>query len=81
MIGRPQPGAPAAATWDAGHLGCGELVLELKHRLEALPAGRVLKVIARDSGAAADVPAWCRLTGHELVAADHPFYLVRRREP
>lgn len=69
------------AMWDAGELGCGELVLELRRRLEAMRPGHVLKLVARDPGAPSDVPAWCRLTGHALVAADHPIYLIRRKEP
>lgn len=52
--------------WDAGSLGCGELVLELRGRLMAMP-GHVLRVIALDPGAPEDIPAWCRLTGHALL--------------
>ena len=67
------------ATYDAGHLGCGELVLELRSRLNALSAHDRLRLIARDPGAPEDLPAWCRLTGHRLVAADPPIYLIARR--
>lgn len=80
MTGAPPPGTTADATWDAGDLGCGELVLELRCRLEAMRPGQLLTLIARDPGAPADMPAWCRLTGHELVAADHPNYILRRKE-
>lgn len=69
------------AEWDAGDMGCGDLVLELRARLEALVAGRVLRLTARDPGAPADIPAWCRMTGHALVSAQHPIYLIRRKEP
>ena len=64
-------GAPIreSATWDAGALGCGELVLELRNRLRAMPGG-VLKVVATDPGAPADIPAWCRLTGNALLRQD-----------
>jgi len=54
--------------WDAGDLGCGELVLALRQRLLAMP-DRILKLVARDPGAPADIPAYCRMTGHELVHA------------
>jgi tRNA 2-thiouridine synthesizing protein A len=70
----------ADATWDAGDLGCGDLVLQLRFRMDGLPPGTVLQLIARDPGAPADLPAWCRLTGHALLAADHPVYLIRRKE-
>jgi tRNA 2-thiouridine synthesizing protein A len=55
--------------WDAGDLGCGPLVLELRKRLRKMP-GRVLKVRALDPAAPIDLPAWCRLTGNELVGQD-----------
>ncbi len=71
---------PAAATWDAGAMGCGELVLELRARLLALPPRARLRVVARDPGAPEDLPAWCRMTGHTLVHADHPTYLVQRKD-
>jgi tRNA 2-thiouridine synthesizing protein A len=66
--------------WDAGDLGCGELVLELRTRLGAMSPGQVLRLIARDPGAPQDMPAWCRMTGHTLVSHRHPVYLIRRKE-
>ncbi len=64
--------------WDAGDLGCGELVLELRWRFERLKRGQILKLTARDPGAPAEIPAWCRLTGQTLVGRHHPIYLIRR---
>lgn len=73
--------APAPeAEWDAGDMGCGELVLELRSRLGRLKPGQVLRLTARDPGAPADIPAWCRLTGQILVGRHHPVYLIRRKE-
>lgn len=66
-------------TWDAGELGCGELVLELRMRLRAMEAGELLELFARDAGANEDLPAWCRMTGHELVHARAPRFVIRRR--
>jgi tRNA 2-thiouridine synthesizing protein A len=48
--------------------------------MDALPPGAVLRLVALDPGARADVPAWCRLTGHALMTAEHPVYLIRRKE-
>jgi tRNA 2-thiouridine synthesizing protein A len=67
--------------WNAGDLGCGELVLELRERIGRLRPGQIIKLIARDPGAPADMPAWCRMTGHTLVSQDHPVYLIRRERP
>lgn len=65
--------------WDAGDMGCGDLVLALRLRLNQLPSGAVLAVRATDPAAPEDLPAWCGLTGHALVSADHPRYLIRRK--
>lgn len=76
-----QPGA-ADAEWDAGDLGCGELVLDLRKRLRAMPGG-VLRVVARDPGAPEDLPAWCRLTGNALLHHQpdtHSFWIRSRRD-
>lgn len=67
-------------TWDAGEMGCGELVLELRMRLGAMP-GRVLRLVATDAGAPEDIPAWCRMTRHELLRAEPPVFWIRARKP
>jgi tRNA 2-thiouridine synthesizing protein A len=59
--------------WDAGDMGCGELVLLLRQKLRGMP-GRTLKVIARDPGAPADLPAFCRMTGDRLIAQEPDTY-------
>ena len=63
--------------WNAGELGCGDLVLELRRRLREAP-GQVFKVIALDLGAPEDIPAWCGMTGHQLLAQEldsHAFFI------
>jgi tRNA 2-thiouridine synthesizing protein A len=67
------------AEWDAGGIGCGDLVLELRIRLQPLKPGHVLKLTATDSGAPVDLPAWCRMTGNTLIAFHHPVYLIQRK--
>ena len=76
------PDAPPAVRvdWDAGDLGCGDLVLALKGRLRDVPPGTVFTVRATDPGAILDLPAWCHMTGHEYVAEDPPIFFIRRRE-
>jgi tRNA 2-thiouridine synthesizing protein A len=66
--------------WDAGDLGCGELVIELRQRLRAMQAGEILRVHATDPGAPHDLPAWCRLTGSTLVhhaSQEHLYFICR----
>jgi tRNA 2-thiouridine synthesizing protein A len=74
------PQVHADAEWDAGDLGCGELVLELRGRMQRLRPREVLRLVALDPGAPADLPAWCRMTGHTLVSEEHPVYHIRRKE-
>jgi len=66
--------------WDAGDMGCGELVFELMIRLRAMRPRQVLKLTATDRGAPHDLPAWCRLTGNRLVRAEPPQYFIERKE-
>ena len=67
-------------SWDAGDMGCGELIVLLRKRVRALAPGGVLHLLARDPGAVEDLPAWCRLTGHLLRKAEHPFYDIERKK-
>jgi tRNA 2-thiouridine synthesizing protein A len=60
-------------------MGCGQLVFELRQRVDELGPGDRLEVVARDPGAPTDLPAWCRMTGHALVSADHPVYVIERK--
>lgn len=71
--------AQVPTQWDAGNMGCGELILELKLRLGPLSPGSTFKLIARDPGVPEDLPAWCRMTGHRLVSAAPPEFLIERK--
>ena len=66
-------------TFDAGDMGCGELVMQLRIQLQKLPPNSTLHVIAHDPAAPEDLPAWCRLTGHALTAMSHPHYTIQRK--
>lgn len=84
-LAHPQELAPAEEPradefFDAGDMGCGDLVLELRFRLKAMRPGSVLDLLAKDPGAPQDLPAWCGLTGHELMSAEHPRYRIRRKK-
>lgn len=59
----------AAQEWDAGSMGCGELLIELRNRLKRMPT-QTIRLVALDPGAPEDLPAWCRLTGNELLRHD-----------
>lgn len=66
--------------WDAGDLGCGDLVIRLRFRLKAMQPGQVPRVHATDAGAREDLPAWCRMTGETLLAHEpegHLYFIQR----
>lgn len=65
--------------WDAGEMGCAQLVIELSRRLNRMNPGERLEVVASSPGAPTDLPAWSRMTGHLLVTAEHPVYVFQRK--
>jgi tRNA 2-thiouridine synthesizing protein A len=72
-------GGQSQLEWDAGMMGCGELILELRQRLLQLPPGTTFTLIASDPGVPEDLPAWCRMTGHRLVRAAPPEFVIERK--
>lgn len=71
---------PSVENWDAGDLGCGELLFALKLRMKELRPGDLLSLVARDPGAKEDLPSWCNLTGHRLETAEPPAFLIRKKK-
>lgn len=54
--------------FDASGLSCPMPVVKAAKEMKALSAGQVLKLIATDRGALADIPAWVEDTGNHLLA-------------
>jgi tRNA 2-thiouridine synthesizing protein A len=53
---------------DARHLLCPLPVIRTQHAVAELRPGDTLEVCATDPGALHDIPAWCRVHGHEVLA-------------
>ena len=53
---------------DARGLLCPLPVIRTQERVAELAAGSELEVLATDPGTLHDVPAWCRVHGHELIS-------------
>ncbi|HEX2770982.1 MAG TPA: sulfurtransferase TusA family protein [Micromonosporaceae bacterium] len=74
-------GAPAEVLDCLGQR-CPLPVIALARRIADLGAGSVIRVLADDPAAAVDIPAWCRMRGHEFLGRssvdDRPAYDVRR---
>jgi tRNA 2-thiouridine synthesizing protein A len=68
-----------AIRWDTGEIGCGHLAMELAHALSTLCEGRMVELVNNGAGAPVDIPAWCRLTGHSLISASHPIYVICKK--
>lgn len=66
--------------YDSVDQGCGDFIMDMRQVMKGLVPGAVLLVASRDAGAPVEIPAWCRLTGHRLMEAVPPFYLVRKRD-
>ncbi|MGH7277885.1 MAG: sulfurtransferase TusA family protein [Candidatus Rokuibacteriota bacterium] len=67
------------ALLDAGSGGCEEgALLKLRDLMTGLDAGQVLEVRSTDPGVREDLPAWCRLTGHEFLGAKGSRYFLRK---
>ena len=47
---------------------CPVPVIELAKAVTAMAVGDEVVVVADDPGAKVDIPVWCRMKGHELVA-------------
>jgi len=58
---------------------CPLPVLELARHIGAVEVGDVVVVVSDDPAAATDIPAWCRMKGHEFVGATETEHTVRRR--
>jgi tRNA 2-thiouridine synthesizing protein A len=56
------------ARLDARHLICPMPVIRTQECIKGLAAGDELEVVATDPGALHDIPAWCRVHGHEVLS-------------
>lgn len=54
---------------DVRNLLCPMPVIRTQQAVAQLQPGDTLEVHATDPGALQDIPTWCRLNGHEVLAA------------
>ena len=58
-----------SAVCDGGDQGCGgSLLILMLQAIKRLEPGAILEVRSTDPGVREDLPAWCRMTGNELLA-------------
>ncbi len=58
----------AAVGFDGGELDCGNgLLLLIRKHIDPLEQGQLLEILSMEASVEEDLPAWCRLTGNEMV--------------
>ena len=56
-------------SFDGGDLDCGNgLLLLIRKHIDPLPRGGLLEIRSSEISVDEDLPAWCRLTGNELLS-------------
>ena len=74
----------ADVSFDGGDLDCGSgLLLLIRRHIDPLAAGQTLEILSTDSTVEVDLPAWCRMTGNDLLSLEkrtgnQNSYLVRK---
>ena len=53
---------------DARRLLCPMPVIRTQDKVEELEAGDTLTVLCTDPGAIHDIPAWCKVHGHQILS-------------
>jgi tRNA 2-thiouridine synthesizing protein A len=69
-------------TLDLKGLLCPMPVVKMAKAIKEITIGETIAATATDPGVMADIPAWCRTTGNELVLLEKQngqfYFLVRR---
>ena len=55
------------ATLDCVGLYCPMPIAHTANKLKELGKGQILEILADDEGIKEDMPAWCKVTGNELL--------------
>ena len=70
----------ADALCDLGDSGCeAGTLLKVRGVVASLAAGQVLELHSTNPTMQDDVPAWCRMTGHEYLGSSGSRYFARKR--
>ena len=57
-------------TLDARRLLCPMPVIRTQNKVNELADGDILIVTCTDPGVINDIPAWCRINGHEIIKTE-----------
>ncbi len=65
-------------TIDARGRHCPLPIIILAQRIDEVSIGECVRLLADDPAAAFDVPAWCRMTKHQLVSVTDGVFVIER---
>ncbi len=66
--------------YDAGDEGCAAGPMdEIAGIMRQMSVGQTLEIFATDAAVSADLSAWCRMTGHQLVDQQNSHYLIQHK--
>ena len=76
----PKMAFEANAFYDAGDQGCGYgPITDIAALLRDMDSGQTLEIRATDLSVKVDLPAWCRMTGHQLISQRDDRYLLQKK--
>ena len=82
---QPSPGSMKPTVVDGGDMDCGSgLLLMIRNAFDPLPPGSLVEIRSREISVGEDLPAWCRMVGHELLSTSqapnrYTHFLVRKK--
>jgi tRNA 2-thiouridine synthesizing protein A len=56
---------------DAKRLLCPLPVIRLQQTINRVEIGDTIEIVCRDPGVLQDIPAWCRVHGHQCLEVKH----------
>lgn len=64
-------------TINARRLLCPLPVIRLQNKVNRLTNGEQVEIFCTDPGALQDIPAWCRIHGHQVISTEQNDDLIR----
>jgi tRNA 2-thiouridine synthesizing protein A len=68
-------------TVDCRRLLCPLPVIRVQDRVERIAPGTLVEAVCSDPGSLQDIPAWCRINGHQVLEtlSENSRYIIRFR--
>ncbi len=73
---KPSNNQPKVSLNTLGQL-CPQPIIETAKKIKKMKKGEILEILSDDWGMKLDLPAWCKMTGHELIQIQEEKNLLR----